>query len=316
MKRKVLVVGVLLLTLAFVARAQLDSGELAAVLEVLEGKVEIQRVNTVNRIAVSVEAVVGVGDTIFTDADGRARITYFEDGVSTEILANSTYRIDRFDGTVDGDTFNISVSLLLGQTAQQLQRLLNPNSSYDIQTPSMTLAARGTVFEIRVEESGRAAMLVRDGLVDASAGDQNAGVNAGFGVRALTDTAGLSDVVVASTFEELDAALDGCEILIQTPDDVSLNVRNSPGLEGELLGYLVADSIALALGVSASQDWYRVAFDDDFGWVLSSNAVVTESCAGLRVFPDTHIEGESISLESSGDADDDDDTEDVAENDA
>jgi hypothetical protein len=274
-----------------------ETGELAAVLEVLAGDVEIQRVNTVNRLPVSVEAVVGVGDTIYTGADGRARITYFEDGVSTEILPDTTYRIDRFEGDVAGDTFNLEVSVLLGRTAQQLQRLLSPNASYDINTPSMTLAARGTAFEVRVEDTGRAGMIVSEGLVDANADAQNADVPAGFGVRSVVEDAsaqGLSDVVRATTFEELDAALDGCTIGITTPDDVSLNVRNSPTTEAELVGYLTADSISTAIGTNASGDWYRVTFEDSFGWVLASSAQVGDTCAGLRVFPDDYTEGDML----------------------
>lgn len=267
------------------------SNELAAVLEVLEPGVTVQRVNTNNPIAVNVEAIVGVGDVIRTDASGRARITFFADGTDTELLPNTEYRIETFEG--NDDEFRLSVSVLAGQTVQRLSRIIDTNSSYDIHTPAMQLAARGTTFAIRVENNGRSGMIVSEGTVTASADESTADVPVGFGVRA-TSREGLSDVVPATSFEELDAALDGCQIAINVIDDVRFNVRVSPSLEAQRVGTVDPAEVEVVIGVNQSGGWYRIPFRGGYGWFLSSTAEVTSNCAGLRVFPDDQLEDISL----------------------
>jgi hypothetical protein len=275
--------------------------QLAATLEVLAPTVSVQRVNTANAIEVSVEAIVGVGDVITTGDEGRARITFFADGTSTELEPNTEYVIEEFKG--DEDTFEIRVSVLVGQTVQQLGRVLDANSSYQIETPGMTLAARGTVFNVRVEDSGRAGMLVREGEVNASADDSEADVPPEFGIRSAPDSP-LSDVVRATTFDQLDSALDGCRVSVTTPDDVSINVRLGPSLDAERVGFVAASDINQVIGTVENADWYRIPFAGGSGWFLSSTAEITGDCAGLRIFPETHREDpstydDSVDLEAS-----------------
>lgn len=258
--------------------------ELAATLEVLDEGVELLRVNTSNWLPVRVEGIVGVGDMIRTDATGRARITFFDNGTDTELQPNTTYKINQFEAVADG--FNLEAEVVVGQTLQRLGRLLDANSNYTIITPGMTLVARGTVFRIRVEDTARSAMLVDEGLVDAGNEDANADVAVGFGIRAEPETT-LSDVVRASTFDQLDAALDGCTASISTADDVSINVRVAPNREADLLGYVDAGSITVLYGETESSNWYRIMYEDGFGWILSTSAVVG-TCAGLRQFPDDY----------------------------
>ncbi len=283
-KSHVLLLALCLLLIPSLSMAQ-SGGELAATLEVLAPGVEVQRVNTVNWIAVNVEAIVGVGDTIRTDDTGRARITFFADGVETELLPNTEYRIEQFRGSEE--SFNISVEVVIGQTVQRLSRLLDANSSYDVSTPGMALAARGTAFAIRVEPTGRSAMLVSEGTVNAANESGEADVPPEYGIRAEVGQP-LSDVVRASTFDELDAALDGCTVSISTQDDVRLNVRIGPGLDFPRVGTIDPAEITTFIGVVESGGWYRIEFNGGFGWVLSSTADIDSGCAGLRQFPDDY----------------------------
>jgi hypothetical protein len=270
---------VILLAGVLGVRAQAD---LAATLEVLNSGVSVRRVNTAAFINVTQEAIVGVGDVIRTDATGRARITFFADGVETDLLPNTEYVIDRFSGTEQ--SFQLSVSVVIGQTIQRLARLIDTESIYDVRTPGMTLVARGTEFAIRVEDTGRSAMLVSEGQVESTQAESSVLVSPGFGIRADVG-AGLSDVVRATTFAELDAALDGCTVSLSTPDDVSLNVRQGPSTSTALVGVISAPEITLAYGIVEGGRWYRIAYRGGFGWILSSTATVAAGCAGLRVFP-------------------------------
>lgn len=286
-----------LLVCVFAVSAQ---SQLAATLEVLSAGVSVRRVNTQEFISVTKEAIVGVGDSIRTDATGRARITFFKDGVDTELLPNTEYHITQFEGK--DSTFNITAEVVIGQTIQQLKRLLDSNSSYTISTDGMTLAARGTQFAVRVEESGRAAMLTTEGTVDAASGDQSASVPSGFGIRGDRDT-GLSDVVRASTFEELDAAIDGCGAVLNLSDDVSLNVRSALSRNAPLLGYLVPQDVTRVFGKNKSATWYRVAFADGYGWVSVASVTINKDCAGLREFADDFSEdGDASHTPNSSDS--------------
>lgn len=271
---------IFLVSSVYISHAQ---NELAATLEVLSPGVEVRRVNTTNWIEIRREAIVGVGDDIRTNSTGRARITFFTDGTTTEILPETEYRILQFEGTAE--TFQLSVEVLLGRTLQRLGRLLDANSSYDVNTPEMKLAARGTQFAIRVETNGRAAMLVSEGAVDATAEQDTANVPPGFGVRAQDR---LSEVVRATTFEQLDAALDGCTAVIPTTEDISLNVRTGPGLEFEKIGTLEPAEITLLMGVVEAGNWYRISFQGGFAWIRATNARIDPNCAGLRRFPDDY----------------------------
>ncbi len=278
---------ILLLT-SFAANGQ---SELAATLEVLAPGVTVQRFNTANPIAITVEAIVGVGDVIRTDGTGRARITFFADGTDTELLSNTEYRITEFTG--DDSAFSLTVEVILGQTIQRLQRILDSNSSYKILTPGMELAARGTVFAVRVEGDGRAAMLVSEGLVQASKEEANADVPPEFGIRSAVDTP-LSDVVKAKTFDELDAALDGCTASIETVDDTRLNVRVGPSTSAPRAGTVAASEITLVYGEVAAAGWYRIAFRGGFGWILASQLKIIGECAGLRGFDAAHLEDPAL----------------------
>ena len=105
--------------------------------------------------------------------------------------------------------------MIIGQAHHRLNRILDAHSSYDVETPGMSLAAQGTQFSVRVEENGRSGLIVSEGLVDATTTEANIDIAPMFGVRSEVNNS-LSDVVRASTFAELDAALDGCTAIVTT----------------------------------------------------------------------------------------------------
>lgn len=284
MKRFFLLVVLLALFGSSMISAQMN---LAATLEVLAPSVTVQRFNTANPIEVNVGSIVGVGDTIITGENGRARITFFADGTSTELEPNTGYRIEEFAG--DAESFTLRVTVIAGQTIQQLGRIIDSNSSYHVETPGMTMSARGTVFAIRVEDNGRSAMLVSEGTVEGTDQEESASVPVGFGIRSALDGA-LSDVVRAATFDALDSGLDGCTLAVTTIDDVSINIRLGSSLEAPHIGFIDAREITIVLGKNETGAWYRVEFEGGFGWFLSTGASIEGDCAGLREFPDNHSE--------------------------
>jgi hypothetical protein len=268
------------------AHAQERTG-LAATLEVLNAGVEVLRVGTSNWIAVNLESIIGTGDTIRTNETGRARVTFFADGTVTEILPSTEYRILNFEGAPR--SFRLTLELVVGQTLQTLGRALDAASEYNVMTPAMTLSARGTTFAIRVLEGGRSAMLVREGVVDVASEREQAQVPQAFGIRGEADGT-LSNVIPATTFEQLDAAIDGCDGTVTNPDDISFNLRAEPDSAAELLAVVLPADITRLYAVTQSTGWYLVQLDSHRGWIRANAVSIVSDCAGLRVLPDSGID--------------------------
>jgi hypothetical protein len=274
-----------LLAIMGMGLANAQGGKLAATIEVLEDGVEMLRVETSNWIKLSGGSVIGIGDTIRTDATGQARITFFDNGTDVDLLPGTTYRINDFEGT-DVD-YRLRVEIIVGETLQRINRIANATPDYSIQTPSMTLAARGTVFAVRVLPAGRAAMLVREGGVNAlnSALNDPRLVEPGFGVRADPDEP-VSEAVPATTYDQIDSALDGCTVSVSFADDISVNVRQGPGRDFPQIGIIAPAEITRLFGETETNNWYRIAFEDGFAWVQLPTITLDAGCAGLRPYPD------------------------------
>lgn len=291
--KRVVWVGVLLASLVWpwlgmpgaVQPANAQEQQLVATLEVLDAGVEMKRAGTEVWLPVRVEGLVSEGDAIRTDATGSALITFFEDGTSAELQPESEVVITRFTG--NDERFTLEFEVLAGITVQQFQRLLDPASTYRVITPGIDMVVRGTDFAVRVEDTGRSALLTFEGRVDAD----DTPVEGGFGVRAAADGP-LSPVVPATTFDELDTALDGCPASATIDSDVQLNVRRGPSLDNDILTTLPPPDINLVLGVTESGEWYRISLGEEtFGWVSAELVAPDEACPLLRQFSDDYVEG-------------------------
>lgn len=262
--------------------------DLVAALEVIDAGVQVKRVDTANWVPVRVETLIGPGDVIRTDATGQARITFFADGTQVNLEPETEYRIIEFSG--DEDEFTLTVEVLAGITRQQFERLVGEGSSYTVVTPGAAMTVRGTDFAIRVEHDGRSSVLTYEGLVAANEDGEGAEVPPNFGLRAEVDKR-LSDVVPATTFEELDFALDGCPGTFDTAADVNLNVRLGPGAQFDRVGTIPPAGITNIIGVNEGDDWYRIPFRDGYGWVYSATMTVDwlATCS-LAVYPDGRME--------------------------
>ncbi len=262
--------------------------ELVATLEVFNAGVEIKRAGTDLWLPVNIESLVGQGDAIRTDETGEALITFFADGTSSEIEPNTEMVINEFIG--DEDSFKLTLEVLRGITRQQFESLLDQDSdsSYQVITPGITMTVRGTDFAVRVEDSGRSALITTDGLVDAD----NTAVEHGFGVRA-EENGPLSDVVPATNFEELDAALDGCAASNALSGDILFVVRRAPDMDSQVITTLTPTEIGEVFGVSADEGWYRIPLDNptfEYGWVSAALVELGDNCTMLREFPNTYTE--------------------------
>lgn len=271
--RRLITALLLLLSGGLWAQPASAQAELAAVLEVIDAGVEVQRAGTTSWLPVSRESIVGIGDLIRTDATGVARITFFETGAEIELTPDSEIRITEYSGD-DTNGYTTSLEVLAGITQQQVQRFTDVSSSFEIVTPGLEMTVRGTDFLVRVEADGRSALITQEGEVAAATQNEQVPITSGFGVRA--EMAGsLSPVVPATTFEELDAGIDGFAATFDSSGDVRMNVRLRPSLDAERVGSLPPSAVDAVFGVDPSGEWYRVAFRNSFGWVYANTFTIS-----------------------------------------
>jgi hypothetical protein len=128
--------------------------------------------------------VVKNGDSIRTDANGSALLTFFT-GTEVEILSGAELEVASFEETANGGHV-ISLTQLSGETEHRVARIVDSQSSYEINTPSATLTVRGTAFGVQVAQDGATHVEVTEGVVQAQVGTQTVDINAG---KALDVTA-------------------------------------------------------------------------------------------------------------------------------
>jgi hypothetical protein len=128
--------------------------------------------------------VVKNGDSIRTDANGKALLTFFT-GTEVEILSSAELAVTDFEETPDGGHV-ITLNQLGGETEHRVARIVDTQSRYEIDTPSATLTVRGTAFGVDVAPDGATHVEVTEGVVQAQVGTQTVDVSAG---KALDITA-------------------------------------------------------------------------------------------------------------------------------
>jgi hypothetical protein len=121
--------------------------------------------------------VVTNGDSIRTDANGRALLTFFT-GTEVEILSSAELEVTDFEETANGGHV-ISLTQLGGETEHRVARIVDTESRYEVNTPSATLTVRGTAFGVQVAADGATHVEVTDGVVQAQIGTQTYDVSAG-----------------------------------------------------------------------------------------------------------------------------------------
>ena len=293
----VMAVCLLPLTAAF---AQVT--EYAATLQVMSAVVELRRANTGDWLTVRGEGILGSGDAVRTRLQGRARIVLFADGTEIDLKPGTTFVIDSLQA--DDTDFILEGTLVTGQTLHRIRRVLDTASSYNIQTDTGSLAARGTEFAVRQRENDQLAFLSFESVIDVTYADGTVAVEAGFGGRVEPD-GDLSEIVRAATFAELDAQLDGCTGALIPDDNRRLPVYTGPTTASDGVGAAIPADVTQLLGRDAARAWYRVPFAGGSGWIETARlrrVEVDAACAGLRVYPSE--QREDVSAYTATDEDD------------
>lgn len=89
---------------------------------------------------------------------------------------------------------------------------------------------------------------------------------------------------------QLLASIDGVDARFTTDADIQLNVRHGPNTRAELIGTLAPSSITHVMGISADGTWYRIRYQNGYGWVSDRGLKAEVVRANLAAYPADYIE--------------------------
>jgi VCBS repeat-containing protein len=119
------------------------------ILSITEGDVSVMKAGTDSWTEAQVEMELEVGDTIKTGDDSGAEITFF-DGSTMELEAGTQIEILSLDLACDTGVTTITLMQTIGTTISRVTKLLDPASSYEVETPTGVAAVRGSILRVQV----------------------------------------------------------------------------------------------------------------------------------------------------------------------
>jgi VCBS repeat-containing protein len=222
--------------LAGCSEAPSDSSTLT-ILSITEGTVLVMKAGTDDWTEATVEMTLGIGDTIKTGDDSGAEITFF-DGSTIELEAGTQIEITSLDSSPDTGTKSITLMQTIGTTISRVTKLLDPASTYAIETPSGVAAVRGSTMIVRIVfddpdyEDGTVLIMNLEGHIYWIGNGEELQLAEGTQVIADSETAQLV---------ELSLAVDDSAT---TDEDTPVTVA-APGVLGNDSGLIFGDNLAV-----------------------------------------------------------------------
>ncbi|MCJ7522043.1 MAG: FecR domain-containing protein [Dehalococcoidia bacterium] len=136
-------------------------------LSVLGGEVEVSGPGSDTWRLAADGAIVEAGFRVKTAADSYAVLTFFE-GSTVKLEPNTDIEIQRVESTDSGGTV-IALRQWVGKTWSRVVKMVDPGSSYEIETPSAIALVRGTLFETEVGRDASTTVRTTEGLVSVVA---------------------------------------------------------------------------------------------------------------------------------------------------
>jgi VCBS repeat-containing protein len=223
-------------TLAGCSGVPSDSSTLT-VFSITEGTVLVMKAGTDDWTEATIEMPLEVGDTIKTGDDSGAEITFF-DGSTIELEAGTQIEITSLDASSDTGTKTITLMQTIGTTISRVTKLLDPASTYAVETPTGVAAVRGSTMIVRIVfndpnyEDGTVLITNLEGHIYFTGQGEEVRIPEGAQVVATNETAELVQLSLAVD--------DG----VTTDEDTPVSVA-APGLLGNDAGLIVGDTLAV-----------------------------------------------------------------------
>jgi PKD repeat protein len=201
-----------------------------AILTAMSGRVTVLLAGDVAWDEASVEAEVGMrleaGDQIRTGANSTALVTFFE-GSTIELNSNTEVSFQELSIVVETGSTTVSLEQTIGRTKNRVEKLIDPASRYELNTPSGAALVRGTEFIAEVFPDGTTGVTVTEGDTTIVAQGGRVVVNAGEHTGALP---------IEFTIKELPdgtievAVIEGSVTVVVQGEEVVVNAGEQTGI--------------------------------------------------------------------------------------
>jgi hypothetical protein len=119
----------------------------------LTGEVLILKAGTTTWIQASTGMPLEAGDRIMTRTSSSAVITFFE-GSTIELESNTEIDVSELGIAKNGDSTIIKLWQQIGKTRSRVEKLVDPASRYQIETPAGAAVVRGSIGDVEVDKDG------------------------------------------------------------------------------------------------------------------------------------------------------------------
>ena len=147
-------------------------------LSITEGDVLIMKSGTDSWLEAQVGMTLESGDTIKAGDDSRAVITFFE-GSTIELEAGAEISVTELSTALDTGSTTISVRQEIGKTISRVEKLADPASRYEVETPGAVAVARGTIMHVYVDLQGGTTLGCEAGNVTGTVGSVTVQISPG-----------------------------------------------------------------------------------------------------------------------------------------
>jgi VCBS repeat-containing protein len=120
------------------------------ILSITEGDVFVIKAGTDSWTEAEVGMSLEAGDSIKTGDSSGAEITFF-DGSTIELEAGTEIEVVSLDISADTGSTTITLEQTMGTTISRVTKLLDPASSYEIETPTGVASVRGSIVIVTIE---------------------------------------------------------------------------------------------------------------------------------------------------------------------
>jgi hypothetical protein len=144
----------------------------ATTLTILTGQVQVKTRGAASWSDALNGQTLTAGDAVKTVDGSAALVTYFE-GSTTSVEDDAEIVLQKMEKNPNGVTTEISTQIVSGKTWTKVSKLLDPASSFAMETQSAVAVVRGTEFAVQVKPDGTTSVATTDGEVAMAAPGQD-----------------------------------------------------------------------------------------------------------------------------------------------
>lgn len=147
---------------------------------VISGEVEVKRADAGSGppLKAGEKGTLQRGDELRTGTDSKVRLT-FSGGETTELGGNTHLTVLELYQAPVSRALVVSLALHKGKTLTRIRHVLLQGIKFVVETPVVTVQARGTVFQCDVPTKAQTYVAVYEGVVTVSMGEQTLELQAG-----------------------------------------------------------------------------------------------------------------------------------------